>query len=72
VTMTGFLPPRRMYIDVNKDDDFADAGETISLPLSGSGLTKTFDYDVCEPLQTAPTASTLMWQILRQENTTAP
>ncbi|MEW6564598.1 MAG: Ig-like domain-containing protein [Spirochaetota bacterium] len=35
-----------LYIDVNKDGDFGDAGETKNLTLSGSGLTKTFDYSV--------------------------
>jgi hypothetical protein len=35
-----------IYIDINKDGDFGDAGETNVLTLSGSGLTKTFDYSV--------------------------
>jgi len=35
-----------IYIDKNKNGDFGDAGETISLTLTGSGLTKSFDYDV--------------------------
>lgn len=35
-----------IYIDKNKDGDFADTGESDTLPLSGTGITKTFDYDV--------------------------
>ncbi|HRS66489.1 MAG TPA: hypothetical protein P5519_11455, partial [Spirochaetia bacterium] len=35
-----------LFIDINKDNDFLDAGESISISLSGSGLTKTFDYSL--------------------------
>ncbi|AEJ20126.1 Ig-like domain-containing protein [Gracilinema caldarium] len=38
-----------LYIDKNKDGDFTDSGEAISLDLAGSNLTKSFSLDISDP-----------------------